>query len=235
MLNKINKINNVGLQLLEYKEELLKDYPKIVRDALILSLEQMAEQKIIDIDTFETIKNTDESVDLFLAYLLTKKEFTKSYKELFKEYEEIREELNKDLELQNLFDLKTETIVEKDVICILKTFSINESFVMEFFGVEEKDLIKLMKRRGFVEKFAALRLTKVLTDIIKEGKINTTMIKLDNSLAYFNENGDGYNIDLIMEASVNDLIAIDKKKRIISEVKTIRKLADKTYKEKMIC
>lgn len=231
----MKKINENGIKLLEYKEELMKDYPKIVRDSLILALEQMMAENIIDLVTYQTIKNTNESKDSFISYLLTKKEFTKTYEELFEEYEVFRIELDEELKMHDLFDLLTETVVEKDSIYVIKKFTIDESFVMDYFGVDEADLIRIMKRRGFVEKFTALRLTKVLKDIINESKKEISILNIDNSLAYFNEDNNGYNIDLIMGIQIDDLLKLDSKTVILGEIKEITVLADKIYKSKMIC
>lgn len=230
----LKKINETGIRLLEYKEELMKDYPQIVRDSLLLSLEQMVSDKVIDLNTYQVMKSTSENKESFVSYLLTKKEYIKSYDELFKEYDVYREELSEELKMQELHDLTTETIVEKDSIYVAKTFTLDEKFVMDYFGVEEKDLIKLMKRRGFMEKFATLRLTKVMSDIIKKGKSIISLIKLDSSLAYFNDSEDGFNIDFIMEISVDDLPILDKKTKIIAEIKDMKSLAENTYKNKMI-
>lgn len=229
----MNKINEVGVRLLEYKDELLKDYPKIVKDSLLLSLEQMLSDKVIDLTTYEIIKNTAESKDGFTSYLLTRKEFTKTYEELFEEYEVLRNDLDEELRMHELFDLRTETIVEKDSIYILKTFLIDENFVMDYFGVQEIDLIKLMKRKGFVENFVALRLTKILNDIVNKTKYGTSLLNYDSSLVYFNENYNGYNIDLIMEVKISDIPILEKKNMILAEIKNTKALSEEIYRNKM--
>lgn len=229
----MKKINEIGIKLLEYKDELTKDYPKIVRESLVFSLEQMLNNKIIDLTTYEIIKDIKENRDSFMSYLLTKDEFVKTYEELFEEYEVFRKELDEELKNHELFDLKTKTVVEKDVIYILKTFSIDEDFVMNYFGVEKNDLSKLMKGKGFVEKFVVLRLTKVLKDIIDMSNYNISVLCLDNSLVYFNEESNEYNIDLIMKIKIEDISVSDKKKKIIIEIKDVKTLAENIYKDKV--
>lgn len=229
----MQKINEVGIKLLEYKEELIKEYPKIVKDALVFSLEQMLNNKVIDLTTYEIIKNESESKDSFKSYLLTKEEFVKTYEELFREYEILRKELNEELITHELLDLKTETIVEKDVIRVLKTFLVDEKFIIDYFGVQETDLIKLMGRKGFVEKFTALRLVKILKDIIREVQNKLFMLKVDNSLVYFNEKNIGYNIDLIIDIDVDDISVLESKDKIITGIKEVNLLAENTYGDKM--
>lgn len=230
----MRKINAIGMKLIEYKKELVKNYPKIVIDSLMLSIEKMVDNGEVDLETYKRIENKDEDIDNFISFLLTKKQYRKTFEELFQEYEVFRKEIAEELEMHGLLDLSTETVVEKDVIYITKTFSINENFVMEYFGVEEKDLITLMKRRGFVEQFVALRLSKILKDIKKEAEVYASLIKIDNSLAYFNEEKSGYNIDLIMVLPIDDLYDLENKTKVIVEIKEINALAEKKYNSKMI-
>lgn len=230
----MRKINAIGMKLIEYKKELVKDYPQIVIDSLMLAIEKMVDNGEVDLETYKRIENKDEDIDNFISFLLTKEQYRKTFEELFQEYEVFRKEIAEELEMHGLLGLSTETVVEKDVIYITKTFSINENFVMEYFGVEEKDLISLMKRRGFVEQFVALRLTKILRDIKKEAEVYISLIQIDHSLAYFNEEKSGYNIDLIMIISIDDLCSLENKTKIIAEIKDINALADKKYNNKMI-
>lgn len=230
----MRKINEVGIKLIEYKKELMKDYPKIVRDSLMLSVEQMVNIGDVDLETYKRIENKNEDIDFFISYLLNNEKYRKTFEELLQEYEVFRKEIAEELEMHGLLGLSTETIVEHDSICVTKTFSIDEKFVMEYFGVGEKDLISLMKRRGFVEKFVALRLTKILKDIKKEAEVYISLIKIDNSLAYFNEEKSGYNIDLIMMISIDDLCNLENKTKVIAEIKDTDALAEKKYNSKMI-
>lgn len=230
----MRKINDIGMKLLEYKQELLKDYPEIVIDSLMLAVEKMVNDGKVDLETYKRIEDKTEDTDRFVSFLLSKEQYRKTFEELFKEYEVLRKELAEELEMHDLLGLNTETVVEQDAICVIKTFSIDEKFVMEYFGVEEKDLITLMKKRGFIEQFVALRLAKILKDIKKEVEVYASLITIDSSLAYFNEEKSGYSIDLIMVIPVDILCNIDTKNRVIVEIKDINTLADKKYNSKMI-
>lgn len=212
----------------------MKDYPEIVRDSLILSLEQLLDNKIIDLTTYELMKDRKEDRHSFEDYLLTKKDFTKTEKELFEEYEVFRNELDEELKEHELYDLKTETIVKEDSIYVLKTFLADEEFVMDYFGVEELDLIKLMRRKEFIEKFAVLRFTKILKDIIDKVSYKISILEVDNSLVYFNETYNGYGIDLIMKASISDVSVLDKRNKIIVEIKDINEIAGEIFKQKAL-
>lgn len=230
----MRKINDIGKKLIEYKNELIKDYPDIVIDSLMLAIEKMVNNGDADLETYKRIEDRNEDIDHFISFLLTKEQYKKTFEELFQEYEVFRKKIAEELEMHGLLGLSTETIVEKDAIYVTKTFSIDENFVMEYFGVEEKDLITLMKRRGFVEQFVALRLSKILKDIKKEAEVYASLIKIDNSLAYFNEEKSGYNIDLIMVLPIDDLYDLENKTKVIVEIKEINALAEKKYNSKMI-
>lgn len=232
-MRNIKKLNNVGLKLIEYKDELSKDYSPIVRDALLNSLEQMVESGIIDIGIYEAIKNNNEGKDDFILKLMNSDKYIKSHEELLEEYEVIRKEIGEELVMHDLSDLTTGILVEEDSITILKTFVIDGNFVMDYFGVDEVDLDKLMKRKGFVEKFTALRLVKITNDIISRMKNKNKFISLDHSMAYFDEDGDGYKIDLIMKVIISDLLVLDKKNIIISEIKETTNFATKIYNSKI--
>lgn len=230
----MRKINDVGLKLLEYKEELMKDYPKIVRDSLLFSLEQMVENDVINIDAYEILKNGSESKENFTEFLLSSEKYTKSYEELFEEYEVIRKELDDELKMHELFELETKTDVESDSINVIKTFRMDDSFIKKYFGVGEEELNKLTKKKGFAEQFTTLRLNKIINDLIEQGQKGLKILTLDKSLTYFGENNANYNIDLIMKVPVDSLLILDDKNRILVEIKEIRMLSERMYKSKTV-
>jgi len=230
------KLNEVGLKLIEYKKELEKNYPKIIKDSLLLSLEQMADNKIIDLSTYELIKSEDENMDTFTSFLLTQNKYTKTNKELFSEYETLRKNLEEELDIMHeVNDLNTVTVVEKDLIQVIKTFSIDKDFIINYFGITEQEFPKLTKKKGFMDQFVALRLTKILKDIINQNQKILSLLRLKNSLTYFNEAEEKYSIDLIMEILVDDIFKEENKEKIISEIKETRTLSGKIYNSKMLC
>lgn len=230
----MNRINEMGMQLLQYKGELQKDYPKIVRDSLLLALEQMVENKAMDLDTFNIIENKELNAEDFREYLLTKPTFSKTKEEIFDEFEIVRKILVEKLEENELNDLLTESIPERDIISVSKKFSIGEQFTMDYFGVDEKDLLKLMKRRGFIEKFAVLRLTTIFKDIIDKIPSYLDLFKTDMSLVYFDKDKEGYNIDLIFEIKIEHIENTEVTSDIIEKIKDIKLKAKDMYDEKTI-
>jgi hypothetical protein len=229
----MRKINKLGMELIDFYEELSKNYPKLVKDSLISSLQQKVENDVIDMGTFELLKNEKLTKENLVNSLLENKRYVKSKEELTKEYEAIRKELDEDLKMSNLSHFFTESKIEDDEIYVCKTFTVDKNFVIKYFGVKEEDIPKLMSRKGFVEKFVALRLVKVLKDIILEGNRVVKKIKLGHSLAYIDESGEKYNIDLVMKVNIFDLDKIDNKAKIIPDIKEIEAISEKIYKQKM--
>lgn len=137
----MNRINQRGMDLIQYKCELMKDYPKIVKDSLYLALEQMVENKVLDMDTYMFIREDSTTATSFEEYLYSKPNFLKTEEEIFAEFEIIRSKLNDKLASHGLDMLHSESVVDKEVILVTKKFCVNEEFTMNYFGVEEKDLL----------------------------------------------------------------------------------------------
>lgn len=231
-MQKINRINETGLSLLEYKEELLKDYPPIVKNSLIASVEQMLINEVIDTVIYELITDNQEDFASFREYILSNKNYTKTHAELFKEFENVRKTLDKHMKDEEIYGLITESIVEENSIFAVKTFTIDEDFIMHYFGIQEKDLNSLMKKKGFAEKFAALRLTKVMKDIIKENKDYSHSLELDYSPAFFDDMNNTFNIEFIIQININTLNLEDDE--MFENIKEIEKNASYIYGQKMV-
>ncbi|MBP1308678.1 hypothetical protein JOD82_001698 [Paenibacillus sp. 1182] len=201
----MNRINQRGMDLIQYKCELMKEYPKIVKDSLYLALEQMVENKVLDMDTYMFIREDSTTATSFEEYLYSKTNFLKTEEEIFAEFEIIRSKLNDKLASHGLDMLHSESVVDKEVILVTKKFCVNEEFTMNYFGVEEKDLLKLMKRRGFVEKFAILRLTAIFKPFMETLDFPKDLFIYDMSLVYYDKDENGYSIDLYFELPVEEV------------------------------
>lgn len=231
----MRKINKVGEELVEFYRELRKDYPELVKKSLVNTLQQMLKNDVIDLGTFDLLKSENLNEESFLSLLMENKRYVKSESELLKESEAIRENLNKILSAENLTKLFTESHIEDDEIYVCKTFTIDENFVMEFFGVGETEIPRLMSRKGFVETFVALRLVKVILEIIRETSRTVEKISIGNSLAYVDETDTRYNIDLVMRVSLEDLTKETEKERVLRDIKTVESVSERIYRQKMIC
>jgi hypothetical protein len=230
----MNRINQKGMELIQYKIELSKDYPEIVKNSLILALEQMLENEVIDLDTYMNIKDETFSLESFEKYLLTKPSFLKTEEEIFQEFEALRKILDDKLDELEVEGLKTESIIDKDVILVTRKFCIDEDFTLRYFGVEEKDLLKLMKRRGFVEKFAVLRLTAIFKQFMEKVTYPKELFDIDVSLVYFDKDENGYSIDFTFEVNIEDIENQEKLDKICEAIKVIKQEVEEFYQKRTI-
>ncbi|TCJ98236.1 UNVERIFIED_ORG: hypothetical protein BDK47_11822 [Anoxybacillus amylolyticus] len=226
----MERLNMLGMELLEYKKELMnEEYNKLVKKSLRLAVEQLATHRVIDVNTYEMIQDQTMSLDEFRAYLLMKKPFVKTEEEIFLEFEQIRQQFAMLLERE---DIKTESIVKKDLILATKSFVIDETFVLEYFRVDETDLFKLMKRKGFVEKFAALRLRAIFEGFL-ERFAHSDWIRTDVSLVYFDKEQSNYAIDLFFELPIEEMEQMDRQKEAAAFIEQSLLQATAYYEERM--
>ena len=230
----MRKINKVGEELISFYQELRNGYPDLVKKSLVNSLQQMLKSDVIDLGIFELVKDEKVDRDSFIAVLLENKRYIKSQEELLKESEAVREGLNNLLSAENLTALTTESNVEEDEIYVCKTFTIDKDFVVNYFGVGESEIPQLMSRKGFVETFIALRLVKVLGDVIREGLRTVAKIKLGNSLAYLDESENRYHIDLVMRVRIDDMTNEEARAEVLKDIKAVEAISERIYRQKMI-
>jgi len=230
----MNRINQKGTELLGYKSELVKDYPELVRKSLLLAVEQMVENKVINLGAYEFIQQEDTTIEELRAYLEEHSEFLKSEEEIFAEFEVIRGRLDELLYERGMNDLQTESVIDKDVLLVTKKFCIDEVFTMNYFGVEEKDLLKLMKRRGFVEKFSVLRLTAIFKPFMEALDYPVDLFKCDVSLVYYDKEENGYSIDVFFELPIEEVEKEEKIEEMCASIQGIVDQAESHYKERIL-
>lgn len=230
----MNKYNQLGLELIKYKTELLKEYTDIIVNALYLAIDQLAQTKIIDTDTQAYLKDNNIKLKEFNKIIINDEKYIKSNEELLVEYEELREKINIRLAENDLINgIRTQSYVNKEKLQINKTFAIRKDYVMKFFGVNEEELEKLMKRKGFIEKFAVLRLPKIISDFLRATDYPTELLKVNGSLVYYDAINDGYSIDLSFDIPIDiveDELNIED---IILNIKDIISNAEAYYDSKM--
>lgn len=230
----MNKINLKGENLIQYKNELKKEYPDLVKQSMIIALQQLLDGKIIDREAFELTKNETVDIEEFREYLLSKKDYMKTEKEILAEMDIIKQDIFSCLKSMNIENnLVLKSVADKEKFIITRKFTIDENFVVSYFGVPEEDLLKLMKRGEFVEKFAVLRLSKVFKDISQK-IVKTELVNFDTSLVYFDSSLNGYSIDFVFE--VNLLTAEDGKKleTACEQIKEIREYVEAVYSSKVL-
>ena len=220
----MNKLNELGSQMLEYKSELNKDYPAIVINSLLGMVEKLAIDGVIDVDVHYALKEGDVSIHDLLELMMAKDAYKKTNEELLLEYEQIRASINEVLGVMDIDDeaIKTISYVDKEKIAIRKEFIISEEFVKNYFNIEnQNEFDKLMQRKGFIEKFALLRLEKILKDFKNEKDLSNKKYEMAHSNVFFEVDRNVYGIYLLFNVSINHLENDEDRTPLINEIKTI--------------
>ena len=236
----IHKLNTQGIQLLEYKKELLKDYPQIIKDNLKDGIERMVFNKLIS----ETLKSMliDETISILdlKNYLLENPEFIKSRDEVYKEYELYKNKLYQTLVKQEIISknnqYKIDIDEDNDTIDLVKTFSLDTNFVRLYFSVlDDRELSKLTKTKGFIEKFSALRLYTVANNFVEKYKnydIDKFEISFDNP--YIEEDGLAHSVEIIIKIKPLYLEKESLFKNTIIALENLIKLIDIYFEERFL-
>jgi len=232
----MNKLNELGSQMLEYKSELNKDYPSIVINSLLGMVEKLAVDGVIDVDVHYALKEKDVNVDDLFALLMAKEPYVKTQEELMLEYEQIRLAVNEILEITDGDNepIKTISSVQNEKIAIIKEFVITEEFIKNYFNIENQNKFDtLMKRKGFVEMFAILRLEKILKDFSKEKDLSNLKYETTYSNVFFEVERCIYGIHLLFNVSIENLEDEMDRDSLIHDIKSIISEADEYFEMKM--
>lgn len=231
----MNRINKLGMDLISYKEELMKDYPKIVRDSLMLAIEQLASTQVIDADAFGLIKNDGVGATEFKRYIEASTMYMKTEEEILLEFKKLEDQLKEIISAKELQNVKTSIVTKQDVVMINRGFIFNEEFVREFFDVEdEKDMLDLMKRRGFVEKFAVLRLNAIFKPFLLRAKEEHPEVVVDLSYVFFDVEEEGYKMDIFFAIKEEMFDDIETLNTYVDKVKDIVEKAEVEFKNKTL-
>ena len=231
----MNKLNKVGNQMIEYKVELGKDYPELVINSLLAMVDKLAVDGVIDVDTHFSLKEKDISIESLRELLLSKTNFLKTHEELFAEYEEIRNHINELLGIDDENEIiKTVSSVTNEKIAITKEFIITENIMKKYFYIEnEKDYEILIKRKGFVEKFAILRLEKILRDFKAHAEIQSEDYEVINSNVFFEAERNVYGIHLLFNLPIEKIEDKERLEIIIEEIKVLMDKSTEYFESRM--
>ena len=160
----MKKLNLLGENVVEYKKELLKEHSSLVKQSLKLAIEQMVKASNITQEVYLALLDDEMSLEIFKAFLLKKPEFQKSSKELLEDYDMVGYDMINMFKKYDVIDIQMESKPEEEAIEFVQTFTLSKEFVTDYFLFEEGELNRLFQRKGFVEKFAILRLSRIFYD-----------------------------------------------------------------------
>lgn len=228
----LNKLNKLGMELLKFKEELTKEHTPLVRESLIFSISKSHDGKKINEQVLKQIQD-DTSFDDFKELLEYLPEYIKEKDKLLKEYNLLLDELNMELQMHEIEGFKTEIFLEKDEIHMVKSILISEEYLQKYFGVDDEEFILLMKKKGFAEKFAILRLNKISNDIIKKVSQQTILTSAESSLVYYDMDKKGFCIDIILAINVDDLSMTGRKQKVMAEINVTGQIVENITRDRL--
>ena len=233
----MKKLKPIAYELINLKEELLNNnYSKTVKNALELSVDQFLHRGFIDLDMQLYLKDESLSLDKFIDYVKEVPSFAKTKEELSVEYDKLIEILNNNILNRDELDIYFKYDVEKENIMICKVFRLTEDFLRQFFYLKDDEdglyLEKLMKRKGFIEKFAIFRLPRIFSNFIKLNEHHDNFV-ITKSYPYYDSNTNNYSIDLVFNVSSEYMEDEQTRINILNEVLSIAKDAENYFNEKM--
>jgi len=201
----LEKLNDLGLELKELKKELLNTtHSNVVQKALSLSAENLVKNDVIDTDLHLVLTDKSTNIQNFEEILLKTEGCLKTKEELLVEFEKIRESVNQKMNEIGL-SLETKSLVDTYQLSLMKVFKIDKEWVSKYFGQPKEEVEKLMVRKGFVEKFAVLRLPTILENFFNQGEIEKTdKVDCRVTQTFYDVEDDYYGIRLIFYMTIED-------------------------------
>ena len=199
----MKKLNMFGKDILDYKSELLKDYPKLVERSLLDAAQKKLELTPDGMSVFEALKDSNVEIEDFKTILLNNSNFSKSEAEIRKEMEELGKEKIKVLEDYGVFDVELDIDIEKDEIFFYKEIAFTSDYFREYFDIPDDALIALMKPKSIGERIARLRLSKFkkvieeeMADEVKGGVLTNSEF-LSKKDKYYMKTGISYKSEFL--------------------------------------
>lgn len=229
----MNKLNLLGLEIIEYKKELAKDYSELVKKSLNTSIEILASNDVIDVSTLYALQDNAMNIDPFIKFVYSNSKYLKTKEELTKEYESIRVKVNNFLEgFGYKEDIYTGSCIEEEVIKISKIFYMNEDFIKKYF-YNVTNIDKVMERKGFAEMFAILRLPKIIKGFLGDYNYNKEYYNCKASEVFYEKEVNAYGIYMITDLNIENIEEESSMEAILNDlVETFRAL-DEYYNERI--
>ena len=224
----MNKLNQLGMSAIEFRKEFWnKSYPELVHDSIGYAIDKNFEDCPA---VLEKIKDYACSDREFNKFLLTQDSCVKSFEELLAEFDALKDALHLDG-----IDVETVSEVQNDCISVKKEFLLHESFLRNYFYIEsDAEFEKLMSRKGFVEKFAILRLKRIIADFVASIPVESVeKFSISNTPVFFNSEKSVYGIFLEMKVNVDMLDTPDQIAALSAEAQQIIEDARSMFESKM--
>jgi hypothetical protein len=226
-------LNKNGMILMDYRREYKRHYADSVDEALKDAILTLYKEGQIPEKLFRIIldDNVDDSV--IYTYLLSRREFTKSSMELNSEFNEVRERVNEYLIKINFVDnVCTKNSINTNRIYIIKQYDIPKELLLSYFGLTQSEIIPLMRRKGFMDKFCVLRLSQAFKEIYSELRV-PEHIDHGYSLIYYNKLIQGFSIDYKYMVNINYINDEEHLSDILDKIKSLDAIVEKKFENKV--
>lgn len=245
----MSKLNKLGLAAIRFKEEYSsQEYPsyrKFVKDCLKSNLDR-ASKKGMTADTITQIIDNSITLEDFTSAIFANENYLKTKEEIERELESLRIDF-----LKNISDIHIDPDmpvisfdcdVDNEKLVIKQAFIINKEFAMQFFGINEINVITFMAEEKGIAFFTHTRVRKVLIDAINliskvlEGESAKKVYKISTSACYRDTKDGHYGVDLVVsidfkaELEISILNIAEVLNEIVSDLTAINEY----YSQRMI-
>lgn len=201
----MNKLSELGSEILNHKIEINKDYPEIVKNALIDAVKVKVEDDMFD-DLESDFKNPEMDINGFKLILLSiGVPFSKTQEELLEEFKIILREL---MSLVGDDSMLGDIDMKKEAFILKKTITFNDEFFKTYFGIKDKDITKYMSDGSFIQAFSMFRFPVILNTLIKSMEYDGDKYLIDSSPAYFSSKTNAYGIELLFLINIEDALEL---------------------------
>ena len=234
----MNRLKPVAQEILDVKKEMLNNnHSFVVKKALEVAIDRMLVEGYIDLDIQLYLKDNKYPLDELRKVIESSDKYIKTEEELLIEYETLTEKLNVLLEGFGLNedDYYLNVDLQSDRINICKVFSLEEKFLKRYFYIQgdaDEYFEKLMKKKGFIQQSAVLRLPRILANFI-DMYPPSSEYKLIKSHAYFQADKRRYSIDLVFSIDTTDVEKMDLNSPVLEEISNIINEANKYFEDKL--
>lgn len=202
----MNKLNELGNELIELKHELLKNQSPIVLKSLNQLVDQMLTQEIIDHIAFSYLKDSATDLEKFKEYCLTQSNYCLDSQKLLEIYDtkrlELVEYLNESVEAH---ELTSKSFLKEESVVLIKTFSFTKEDTCNYFGVNENFCETIYGKKKFVERFVVLRFKKIIDDFIQNYDLSNVPFTLGRTPIFFDEERECYAVEFLIKFKLEAL------------------------------
>lgn len=232
----MNKLKPIAQEILDIKRELLnKNHSSVVKKALEVAIDRMLVEGYIDLDMQLYLKDENCSLKEFKNIVVSSEKYIKTEEELMVEYEDLTKKIDVLLKHVGLENYYINVSLKSDKINICKVFTLEEEYLKKYFYIQDnmnEHFEELMKKKGFIQQFAALRLPRIISNFIEKNP-PLEGCRIRKSHSYFKSDVGKYAIDLVFSIDSKTVEYMDEDSSILSDIYNLIEDANIYFEEKV--